>query len=191
MEHLKVLILWMIMALGALPLLAQKDSIAIAPQVSKNDSVKVAKHSPTTAVLLSIIPGGGQIYNKKYWKLPIVYGCLAASGYFVYSSASKMITYRNEYINRRDGNLDLVNSAYADKNDENIIQLKNDYRRNMEIAIGVTAVFYVLNLIDAMVDAHLYYFDISDDLSLRWSPSVVPNLASNRLSYGVGLQFRW
>ena len=61
----------------------------------------------------------------------------------------------------------------------------------MEISIGVTAIFYVLNIIDAMVDAHLYYFDISDDLSLRWSPSVMPSLAHNRPSYGMSLQFRF
>ena len=84
------------------------SSAAPVAKVKKNDSVKVVKHSPTTAMLLSIIPGGGQIYNKKYWKLPIVYGCLAASGYFLYSSADKMISFRDEYINRRDGNVELL-----------------------------------------------------------------------------------
>lgn len=160
-------------------------------EVTTSDSVTIAKHSCTTAMLLSIIPGGGQIYNKKYWKLPIVYGCLAASSYYLYYSASNMISYRNEYINRRDGNQLLLNPNYANEHDENIIELKNNYRRNMEIAIGVTAVLYILNIIDAMVDAHLYYFDISDDLSLRWSPSLVPSMAVNKPSYGMTFQFRW
>ena len=61
----------------------------------------------------------------------------------------------------------------------------------MEIAIGVTAILYVLNIVDAMVDAHLYYFDISDDLSLRWSPALMPDLTSRRTSYGLSLQFKF
>lgn len=61
----------------------------------------------------------------------------------------------------------------------------------MELAIAATAVVYILNIIDAMVDAHLYYFDISDDLSLRWTPSMNFNMASNRPTYGVSLQFNF
>ena len=99
--------------------------------------------------------------------------------------------YRNEYINRRDGHVELLDPALADRADENIIQLKNDYRRNMEIAIGITAILYVLNIVDAMVDAHLYYFDISDDLSLRWSPSMTPQMASRKPAYGLSLQFNF
>ena len=160
-------------------------------RVKSADSAQVAKHSPTTAMLLSIIPGGGQIYNRKYWKLPIVYGALAASGYFVYYSADKMLSFKNEYINRRDGNTELLNPNYAQYENENIIQLKNDYRRDLEIAIGITAILYASNIIDAMVDAHLYYFDISDDLSLQWSPALMPSLARNTMHYGISLQLRW
>lgn len=172
---------------------AQQDSVVLkAPdKVMKKDTLK-SKHGPTTAMLLSIIPGGGQIYNKKYWKLPIVYGCLGTSGYFIYRYASEMVMYRNEYINRRDGNEELLIPSLANKNDENILQLKNTSQRNMEIAIGVTAILYALNLIDAMVDAHFYDFDISDDLSLRIAPEVIyPNMAHNRPSYGITLNFKW
>lgn len=191
MKKLQILLLSLAMVVLVQGTFAQTSTVRNLGQVSTSDSAKVAKHSPTTAMLLSIIPGGGQIYNKKYWKLPIVYGCLAASSYFIYTSADKMLMYRNEYINRRDGHTELLNEAFADKNDENIIQLKNDYRRNMEIAIGVTAILYVLNIVDAMVDAHLYYFDISDDLSLRWSPALMPDLTSRRTSYGLSLQFKF
>jgi len=186
--------LFLVLLVTAFQCLDAQDTLTSRKPVGKvksEDSVKVSKHSPTTAMLLSIIPGGGQIYNRKYWKLPIVYGTLAASGYFVYFSADKMLSFRNEYINRRDGNTELLNPDYADYENENIIQLKNDYRRNLEIAIGITAILYTLNIIDAMVDAHLYYFDISDDLSLRWTPTVTPCLARNTMYYGVSLQLRW
>ena len=196
MFHQKSFILCIILILLAIQLQAQQDSVVTAPpenpmQVSASDSAKVVKHSPTTAMLLSIIPGGGQIYNHKYWKLPIVYGLLGASGYFVYYTAHNMVTYRNEFINRRDGNLELIDPKLAKYPDENLLELKNKSQRNMEIGIAITAVLYALNIVDAMVDAHLYYFDISDDLSLRWSPAMVPNLASGRNSFGLTLQFNW
>lgn len=168
----------------------KKDTVKMAKHYS--DTVKVARHSPTTAMLLSIIPGGGQIYNRKYWKLPIVYGALAASGYFVYASARNMVAFRNEFINRRDDNKDKLVPDYASLNNENILQLKNNYRRNMEIAIGITTVLYVLNMVDAYVDAHLYSFDISDDLSLQWTPALIPaDMASNQMSFGLNLQLKW
>jgi len=175
---------------------AQNDSVMLNkttnPQrVEKSDSIKVARHTPTTAMLLSIIPGGGQIYNHKAWKVPIFYAALAAGGYVIYHYGHEARAYRNEYINRRDGNVDLLNPNYADVADANLLQLKNNNLRNMELAIGVTAVVYMLNIIDAMVDAHLYYFDISDDLSLRWSPALDFNMASNKPTYGVSLQFKF
>ena len=116
-----------------------------------------------------------------------MYGCLGTSSYFIYRYASEMVMYRNEYINRRDGHDELLIPSLANKNDENILQLKNTSQRNMEIAIGVTAILYALNLIDAMVDAHLYYFDVSDDLAIRWSPSVFSNPINTKPSYGVSL----
>jgi hypothetical protein len=155
--------------------------------VKAQDSVQVAKHSPTAAILWSIIPGGGQIYNKKYWKVPIVYGLLDASCYFLTKYATDMMLYRREFINRRDGNTELLIPSLADIPDENILALKQTSQRNMEICIAATAIIYTLNFIDAMVDAHLYYFDVSDDLSLYWSPMVLPNPINTSPSYGVSL----
>ena len=159
--------------------------------VAMTDSALRKKHSPTIAGCLSIIPGGGQIYNKKYWKLPIVYGALGISGYFVYNFAHQMVSYKNEFINRRDGNTYKLNPSYANYTDENILAMKNTYRRRMEIAIAVTTVLYVLNIVDAIVDAHLYFFDISDDLSLQVTPKVEPTnyFASqyNKTSFNYGV----
>lgn len=170
---------------------AQVESYDTVSRVSHKDSVKVVRHSPTTAMLCSIIPGGGQIYNKKYWKLPIVYGALGASSYFIWHSAHKVKVYSDEYICRRDGIMTGMNFTLHDISDENLLELVNKQRRNMEIAIGVTAILYVMNFIDAMVDAHLYYFDVSDDLSLLWQPAVMPNYCTNGYTFGLNLQLRW
>lgn len=160
----------------------------LTPKVSRvkaQDSLKVSKHSPTVAMLCSIIPGGGQIYNKKYWKVPIIYGLFEVSGYFLYQYTTEMLLYKREFINRRDGNTDLLIPGLANSDDENILSLYQKSLRNMEISLAATAIIYALNFIDAMVDAHLYYFDVSDDLSLFWSPMVFPSPGRSSPSYGV------
>lgn len=161
--------------------------------VSMTDSIMRKKHNPTIAGVLSIIPGCGQIYNKKYWKLPIVYGALGISSYFVYDFAHQMVQYKNEFINRRDGHLDKLNPDFSIYTDENILAMRSLYRRRMEITVAVTAILYILNIVDAVVDAHLYFFDISDDLSLRVTPQIEPNSYAasqynkNSFNYGVNL----
>ena len=158
--------------------------------VKTHDSLRVAKHSPTAAILYSIIPGGGQIYNRKYWKVPIIYTMLGASSYFLTMYASDMMLYRREFINRRDGNIDQLIPGLAEYPDENILAMKQESQRNMEICIAATAIIYTLNFIDAMVDAHLYYFDVSDDLSFYLRQMVMPSPISHTSpSYGVSLVF--
>jgi len=195
MNHWKSTLLIICLILLGHTLCAQQDSVILSePQtVMKTDSVKVHKHSPTTAMLLSIIPGGGQIYNKKYWKLPIIYACIGTSSYFIYYAAHRMSMYRNEYINRHtEGNEALLNPNLAQYPDENLITLKNTNQRYMEIAIGITVILYALNIVDAMVDAHFYDFNISDDLSLRVAPDMfAPNMATSRPAYGITLNLKW
>lgn len=190
--NIKCWILSVLCGLLTLSLSAQEvETNTDITRVSAKDSVKVSKHSPTTAMLCSLIPGGGQIYNKKYWKIPIVYGALGASSFFIWHSAHKMKVYRDEFIYRRDGIVTMQNFTLSQFSDENLLQMKNNQRRNMEISIGVTAILYVLNIIDAMVDAHLYYFDVSDDLSLRWQPAVLQDYRSPDYAFGLSLQLRW
>lgn len=166
---------------------SQEISSPKVSRVKTQDSLKISKHSPTAAILYSIIPGGGQIYNRQYWKVPIIYGLLDVSGYFLYKYASDMFLYRKEFINRRDGHTELLIPALAKYPDENILSMKQTAQRNMEIAIAATAIIYTLNFIDAMVYAHLYYFDVSDDLSLYWSPTVIPSPVNNTPTYGITL----
>ena len=151
-----------------------------SPKVSRvktHDSLKVAKHSPTAAMLYSIIPGGGQIYNRKYWKVPVIYGLFEVSGYFLYKYTSEMLLYKRE----------LLIPGLANSDDENILSMHQKALRNMEISLAATALIYTLNFIDAMVDAHLYYFDVSDDLSLYWSPMLLPTPGGTSPSYGISV----
>ncbi len=187
MKYTKQILIGAILLCMSLFAYSQDISSPNTSRVKKQDSLTVAKHSPTAAILYSIIPGGGQMYNRKYWKVPIIYGLLDVSGYFLTKYASDMFLYRKEFINRRDGHTELLLPALAKYPDENILSMKQTAQRNMEIAIAATLIIYTLNFIDAMVDAHLYYFDVSDDLSLQWSPMVLPNPINTSPSYGVSL----
>lgn len=148
------------------------------------------RHSPTTAVLLSIVPGAGQIYNKKWWKVPIIYAGLGVSGYFIYTNAVEMVRYQNEYFYRQHGAEEYYDPDLAKYRDPaNILAEKRTYQRNMEIAIGVCAIIYLLNLVDALVDAHLFYFDVSDDLSLQLTPAF-PTLEQRFNTFSPGLSLK-
>lgn len=187
MKNMKQILAIVIMLCMSLFAYSQDITSPNTSHVKTHDSLRVAKHSPTAAILYSIIPGGGQIYNRKYWKVPIIYTMLGASSYFLTMYASDMMLFRREFINRRDGNIDQLVPGLAEYPDENILAMKQEAQRNMEICIAATAIIYTLNFIDAMVDAHLYYFDVSDDLAIRWSPSVFSNPINTKPSYGVSL----
>ena len=132
-------------------------------------------HSPKKAGWLSTaLPGLGQIYNKKYWKLPIIYGGFAGLGTGIYLNAREFIILRDEYRNRLNGKTELLKEDLLRdySNIENLKATKLLYQRNMELFIIVTAVFYLANIIDAIVDAHLMSFDVSDNLSMNILPSI-------------------
>jgi hypothetical protein len=139
----------------------------------KKDTLLIKKHDPKMATCLALIPGVGQIYNKKYWKLPIVYGGLGASGYLIYRFADKTIIYREEYVKRANSEpKETWNPDLSEDSIDDILQNRDYYRRNMEISVAACAIIYFLSILDACVDAHLYYYDISDNLSLGIKPKI-------------------
>jgi hypothetical protein len=189
-----VVSLWVILITLSFSLSAQVDTIAITqakvdtatiPYSDKQtDSVKrPKKHSPATAVLLSIIPGGGQIYNKKWWKVPIIYAGLGASSYCIYHYGKLTRQYQLEYryrVSEDTALRALCDPKLAPSSNEVILSTKNYYQRSLEIAIAATVIIYVLNFVDALVDAHLFYFDVSDNLSLRIAPTLLPDVRTGR-----------
>lgn len=159
-------------------------------EVHTTDSILQKKHNPKIAIALSaVVPGAGQIYNRKAWKVPIIYAGLGASGYCIYHFAKEMNQYKFEYRYRMQGKTDRLDPSLEHMDDETVLSMKKYHQRNMEISIAATAVVYVLNLVDAIVDAHLFYFDISDDLSMRWSPAVQPDPFGRYNGGGVSFTF--
>lgn len=155
------------------------------------DSLMEKSHSPGKAALFSaVLPGLGQGYNKKYWKIPVIYAGFGVLGYFIYFNADLYIDYKCAYIESSYGNMngsyaDLVNKYSA----ENLLSAREYYRRNLEISCLLTAVWYTLNIIDASVDAHLYTYNISDKITLSVEPALIP--AAYRPASGVKLYVRF
>lgn len=159
------------------------------PKDSLTDS-KLQVHSPRKATMYSaILPGLGQVYNKKYWKVPIIYAGFGALTYSYLFSDKKYSTYMNEYTLRlANDSLHYDPELKVKYSTDNILELKNYYQRNRELSIIGFVVLYALNIIDATVDGHLYSFDISDDLSMNINPYINPTYNS-RFNGGVQLTF--
>jgi hypothetical protein len=152
---------------------AQLDSLDAKKNVSikKADSGKV--YRPKVATIRSaILPGWGQLTNKKYWKLPIVFGAIGIStGVFIHN-IKQYKTVKNAYINATDGNplndYLIPDTYYAVRNSPEVIRsFRNQVRQNVDYAALFILFFWGLNVVDATVDAHLKTFDVSPDLSLH------------------------
>lgn len=142
----------------------------------KNDTPKKDTHSVKKAVIFSaVLPGLGQAYNRKWWKIPIFYAGLGTLGYFAYTNHVQHTALVNEYINRQDNPSYIIPDEYQNLDDQALITQHRSYQDNRDLMILGFIAVYAVNLIDAAVDAHFFYYDISDDLSLNWSPLLTPN----------------
>ncbi len=151
------------------------QQIADSSSKAINDSTAL-KHSPKKAALYSaLLPGLGQAYNKKYWKIPIVYAVGGLMGYFIIDNNRQYKRYKNAYATRLDGDETTIDAFVDTYSDEDLRLLKNYYRRNRDLSYIVAGMVYVLNIVDASVDAHLFYFNVNDDLSLKISPAFNPH----------------
>jgi hypothetical protein len=148
-------------------------------------------HSPRKAALRSaVLPGWGQIYNKKYWKLPIVYGALGTcAGIFFYNLGNYKDTkfaYRVKYnmrVNRTDSALfSSIKDKLQPLSEESLKFYRNQFRRDIDYSALIFLLLWGLNVVDATVDAHLKSFDVSPDLSLRIKPGYSDLARTNGLS---------
>lgn len=132
------------------------------------------KHSPTKATLFSlIIPGLGQAYNKKYWKVPLVYAIIGTPLFFAIDQKREFENFKSAYLKRVDDNPNTIDYQYQDVySNENMQSLIDYHRKNRDLMFVLTGLAYVINVVDATVDAHLFYFDIDDNISGIIRPDV-------------------
>ena len=126
-------------------------------------------HSPKKATLLSLaLPGLGQAYNKKYWKIPLVYAIIGAPLYFALEETKLYNEFKNAYVAEELGTPHKYTDVYTSTQLNSLLQ---NHRQNRDLFFVLTAAAYAMNVLDAAVDAHLYNFDVSDDLSASLKPS--------------------
>jgi hypothetical protein len=142
------------------------------------DSSSMGKHSPHKATLWALLPGAGQVYNKKYWKLPIVYAGFAVTGYFVISNRQEYLKYRNAYAcsvqDDQDENFTCEDPLAERYSSTDLQTIRDYYRRNLELSFIFMGLWYVLQILDATVDAHLFHWDVNEDLNVRLDPIIQP-----------------
>lgn len=193
------------------PLLSRNDSLQL-----RKDSIKIAKKrdwatwrpNPKRAMWLALVlPGAGQIYNRKYWKLPIVYGGFVGCAYALRWNNQMYRDYSQAYLDLMDDDPNTqsynqflhLGAKIDDSNKARYQKLfksrKDTYRRWRDLSVFCLIGVYALSVIDAYVDASLSEFDISKDLSLRVEPTIISNnrernpLKSNSLGINCSLNF--
>lgn len=157
----------------------------------------VKKHNPTKASIYSmVLPGLGQAYNKKYWKIPIVYAGFGVFYYFIQFNNKEYKAWRAAYNHTLLDPDDLeppVNDYelyYGDR--ENVLKDQKDYyRRNRDLTYILTSVWYLLNIVDATVDAHLFTWEVDENLSMKIGPSLIEPLMGYKPNGGVRLTLRF
>ena len=190
-------------------ILLNEDTIALKNSMTK---VPLFKPDPKRAVIYSaIFPGLGQIYNKKYWKLPLVYGGFMGFAYAISWNNKNYQDYSKAYIDfhhdryildkpdewkgswkellplNRDPNEALSSSSF-----ENFLRNgTNYYRRYRDLSIILTAGWYFLCIADAYVDAQLFDFDITPDLSMRIEPIITPRIGNDSGLYGINCSIKF
>ncbi|MFZ9002886.1 MAG: DUF5683 domain-containing protein [Robiginitalea sp.] len=158
--------------------------------------------APSKAAFYSaVLPGLGQIYNKRYWKVPIVWGAIGTGVYAYLYNDDLYDRFRTAFKRRKAGftddefydlnKNDDVTPSSPDLSDQALQDAQERYQRDRDLALLITIALYALNIIDANVDAHLKQYNVNEDLSLRFQPYLEPHPINNELNYGLGLAIRF
>lgn len=177
----------LIFILGTFSAHAQEELNIKAKDTTKTTINPLA---PAKAAFYSaLVPGLGQAYNKKYWKIPIIYAGLGVGIYSYSFNQKKYHEYRDEYKRRLAGTNNPNHPIYGDLDDDRLINAQKFHQRNRDLSALITAGIYILNIIDANVDAHLMQFNVNENLS------IAPDLNQNEIDYkyntGVKLTYNF
>lgn len=205
---MRFLLLFVVFLYGWVAQAQQPDKVLVLPDssaIAATDSLEPHKQSftkrfftddypkPGRAAFLSfILPGAGQAYNKKWWKLPIVYGALGTALYFEVDNVKQYRELRDNYlwVVDEDPNTNPTEEPYIYMDATTLKEYRDQWRRYVEFSTIALGLVYLLQVTDAYVDAHLNSFDVSDDLSLRFQPKIesAPGFGAT-FGAGVSLQF--
>lgn len=141
--------------------------------------------APSKAAFYSaVLPGLGQVYNKKYWKVPVIYAGMATGIYFYIENNKDYNRFRDAYKRRLAGYTD---DEFQGISTNRLIDAQKSAQKNKDVSIIVAVLFYLVNVVDANVDAHLQQFNVSDDLSVQ--PKIDLDQVMNNANYGLSLRY--
>ena len=161
----RFLAVWILMG-AASPLFAQDDA-------EKERIKRTTWHS-------AVLPGWGQVNNGKWWKVPLVYGALGASGYYIQTEGATYKEYRDGYVAMTDDDPETVYVTSLSPSD--VLAARDFHRTNLEQSVLTFVLIWGAQVVDAHVDAHLLGFDVSEDLG--WQPGIGPTFGL-RLSRSI------
>ncbi|WP_289664321.1 DUF5683 domain-containing protein [Flavobacterium panacagri] len=171
--------------LGLTTIFAQEKT-----QIISKDSIKSEEIDPLrpakAAFYSAILPGLGQVYNKKYWKIPLVYGAIGTSTYLYIDNQKNYNLYRDEYKSRLEG-LPSKNPSLAELDESRLIRIQKGFQRNRDLSALFMVGFYILNIIDANIDAALSQFNVDENLAFK--PAVIKNEITSNNNFGVALNY--
>jgi len=147
-------------------------------------------HSVKRATLLSTyLPGAGQVYNHKTWKVPIIYAAFAGMAYFIKFNHDNFKKFEKALLIRFDTDPNTVDNYVNVYSEDNLKSLSDFYRSNRDLSVIGMTLIYVLNIVDAHVDAHLFNFNVDDNLSLQVNPTM--NYSQGISSAGLSLSLHF
>lgn len=193
MRNIFSIIIFVLLFLSSATAFAQKDDIKVIDLNTPMDSTLLKPYTidplaPSKAAFYSaILPGLGQAYNKKYWKIPLVYGGMAVSYYYYSFNNDKYHEYRNAYKNRLAGRP--VTGELANLSNDILIRGQRFHQRNRDLSLLITIGIYVLNIVDANVDAHLQQFNVNENLSFK--PTLQQNQFDMKYNAGFSINYQF
>lgn len=173
--------------------LTAQETDELKTVITKQDSVLLKPYTidalaPAKAAFYSaIVPGLGQVYNKKYWKVPIVYGGMGLSLYYYSWNNTEYHRYRDAYKDQLAGRP--VTGELSELDGERLRRGQRFHQRNRDLSMLITVGIYLLNIVDANVDAHLQQFNVNENLSLR--PKLQQNEIDNKYNMGLSLSLQF
>ncbi|CAM3578237.1 DUF5683 domain-containing protein [Flavobacterium chungbukense] len=175
----------LLLFLGLTSVFAQEKTQIILKDTFKSEEIDPLR--PAKAAFYSgVLPGLGQIYNKKYWKVPLVYGAIGTSAYLYIDNQKNYNVYRDEYKNRLEG-IKSDSQFLANLSESQLISAQKIYQRNRDLSALFIVGFYVLNIIDANIDAALSQFNVDEKLAFK--PAVIKNDITLKNDFGVVLNY--
>lgn len=168
---------------------ATKDTVVVTSDLSGIETFQsISKLDPDKAALYAaVFPGLGQMYNKQYWKLPIVYGGAIVIGHFIKYNNDFYNAFRNAYLAETDGD-DTTENPFPQFSEQALQVNAERFKRNRDFMVIMGVVYYLIQIVDAHVSAHLIEFDINDDLAMR--PTYYPREQYFAQNVGMSLVFK-